>query len=891
MQGAIGKYHISEEISSGAFGRVYRGEDTSRQNYPVAIKFMHASHHVSAVERSSFLQEAQLLTMLRHPQIVPVLDVGIENDVPYLVMEYAPNGSLHDRLKQLAPRPIRMVEALRIISQIGTALQYAHQQNVIHRDLKPANILFNAQDNALLADFGIATMLASSLKSGTVAGTPYYMAPEQFRGTISKESDQYALGCIAYQIMTGRLPFEAPDFFALGYKHMSETPLSPTQLNLLIPYSVEQAIKKAMAKERIERFPDVISFVNALNGTTAPAVSTLVTATTPAPELIVIPPPARPVPITPIPSIEDVPYPVAQSLQSDGEITIRTDNGRKHLSAQNVYELEEHTILSENGKNHLSRQIMHEIEGQPAYTAQADATTIGREFEGQLLSPSSAVSPLISAPPLEEIPLDVLPHISGNAMLQSSAIVYPGGDTNNDHTILSKKHDIQRTGVEEEATFLAGSDSDRRRRIIAEDSADSVNMLTGLATPVSWSAQSVPDRPRRKRRLSSMVLIATIVALLVVLVGGSVLYAMTGTSPVQQVQRVLTLSHLQSIPDPVTANVIITPRHDTLSKTYAINTVTNFFQKTYSQLATTQATGTYSTSAKYATGSIYFKSCEYVAETINAGDYFTVGNYKLILTQGTTLPARTATSCWQNTLKAYAAPAGSGGNMGAGVINQNIRCGQDGYAGDCVYSYSYAFSGGQNAQSYTTVSQSDINLVESEATQNIVQERNNAYSFVAGEVGSQPTLNSITCTQYQSGASHNVGDQASSVTVNTSVTCSATVYDEQGALTRAESLLHASITGTSHEKQVGTISAYLLSSPSYVNGSTVLNIVAKGNEVYAFDSTQLQSLAQLIAGKTIQDAQNILNGQSGVGKAVITLDGGGQTLPKDYKSIAVSTSG
>lgn len=109
---SFGKYRILEEIARGSFGRVYRGEDTSRHNHPVAIKVMHAAHLASPQERSTFLQEAQLLTMLRHPHIVPVLDVGIEEELPYLVMEYAANGSLHQRLQSLAPRPLPLQDAL-----------------------------------------------------------------------------------------------------------------------------------------------------------------------------------------------------------------------------------------------------------------------------------------------------------------------------------------------------------------------------------------------------------------------------------------------------------------------------------------------------------------------------------------------------------------------------------------------------------------------------------------------------------------------------------------------------------------------------------------------------------------------------------------------------------
>ncbi len=277
---AIGKYRVLEEIASGSSGRVYRAEDPKHKNMLVAIKLLHSASLSSEQERDHFLQEARFLTLLKHPNILPVLDVGIEKNLPYIVTEFAPNGSLLDYLKKLAPRPLPASEALSIVLQVGQALQYAHSQNIIHRDLKPANILFSANGTAMLADFGITTMLANNMQYGTVTGTPSYMAPEQFRGTISKEGDQYALGCITYELVTGRRPFSAADFFTLGTKHMSETPIPPTQLNMLLSRSLEQVIFKAMAKKRNERYPTIAAFNAALGGGVQLPLSSASTAST-----------------------------------------------------------------------------------------------------------------------------------------------------------------------------------------------------------------------------------------------------------------------------------------------------------------------------------------------------------------------------------------------------------------------------------------------------------------------------------------------------------------------------------------------------------------------------------------------------------------------------------
>ncbi len=263
---SIGNYRILALIGSGGFGSVYRGEHSILKERVVAIKVLH-THLGSPAERTRFLEEARLLGHIHHHHILQIFDAGLENGLPYLVTEYAPHGSLRDLLTR-SPHTILPEEvSFTILSQVGEALHYAHQQHIVHRDLKPENILFNENDRALLADFGIATTLStSSVKYSSVIGTPSYMAPEQFQGTVSKEGDQYALGCIAYELFTGHVPFSAPDFFAMGFKHLTDHPVAPTQLNPALPIHIEQAILKAMAKQRGDRHTDVRAFLTALHG-------------------------------------------------------------------------------------------------------------------------------------------------------------------------------------------------------------------------------------------------------------------------------------------------------------------------------------------------------------------------------------------------------------------------------------------------------------------------------------------------------------------------------------------------------------------------------------------------------------------------------------------------
>lgn len=817
---SIGKYRILKEIASGSFGRVYLANDTSRSNYPVAIKLMHVAHLTSLQERNSFLQEAQLLTMLRHPYIIPVLDLGIEEEIPYLVMEYAPNGSLYDRLKEIAPRPLLIKDALTMLGQVGAALQYAHQQNVIHRDLKPANILFNAQGDALLADFGIATMLSNSIKSGTVVGTPYYMAPERFRGTISKESDQYALGCIAYQAMTGRLPFDSLDFIALGFKHLLETPIPPTQLNRLIPYTVEAAIMKSMAKERTQRFPDIRSFMDVLEGTLPSSDSLL----------------------APLPTTGRIPS-VAQPQRAEG-------NDSTVLS---------HPHIEEMGQPALSMSDHDSGEWLTAY--------------------ASASSNLVDTPKRAEVPHNPLSDESPGVKtpnLGATGWNNYGRDEQEDIPTILSVGSATRLGAEEVRTLPAGK-------------------------PIPLDPQWPNPEPDRNKKWwhSSRVLIAAIIALLVALIGGSVLYAMTGIIPrsfKSQVHTSPPASTLQS----GTAQVNITPQQTSLNKTYTISAILgapnsskqqvqarSISSSSTTQSITVSVTGHSTTSAIEATGYIYMKNLQtnntllYYANSSQS--YFRHGNYTVYLSQGGVLqPGASAT------IPAYATPAGSGGNLPAGTFNQNFSC-NNGSLPNCSYVYNDAFSGGSNASSYTYVLQSDVNNANNQVVNQYESgETATAKSNVEGQVSSnEQVFNGIGCPQHLSD-NQSAGNHASSITAFLSVSCSAEVYDPNSAQSLAASLLQNSITSTPGEKLVGKITTHVLSVSGGSNGTIILEVDAKGTEVYTFSATQLQSMKASIAGQSLQEAQAILDRQPGVSKAVVMVSSADEkTIPKDTRDITI----
>ncbi len=253
----IGNYRIVKEIPGGGFASVFLGQHIVFTDRPiVAIKLLHA-HLASQEESDRFLQEARFLEKLKHPHILPIIDAGIQGGLPYLVAEYATKGSLRDRLLRQSPKLLLAEEIITILSQIGQALQYAHTMNIVHRDLKPENVLFNIKNEALLADFGIATVLETArTKHADVSGSPSYMAPEQFDGS-----------CIAYELVTGRKPFIAanPSMEVMWYQHATVNPIPPTQLNSQLPKYIEQAILQATAKNRANRHTDVFAFISALH--------------------------------------------------------------------------------------------------------------------------------------------------------------------------------------------------------------------------------------------------------------------------------------------------------------------------------------------------------------------------------------------------------------------------------------------------------------------------------------------------------------------------------------------------------------------------------------------------------------------------------------------------
>jgi serine/threonine protein kinase len=267
----IDKYEIRARLGEGGSSHVYLARHVYFPNRYYAVKLLKSRVAASQEEKARFLYEAGLLDMIKGPNILPVVDVGFFGDTPYIVTEYIQEGSLRKLLQEQPSQLLSVDRSLIILSRIGTALTTIHQHSIVHGDLKPENILLREQDHALLSDFGNVTYLGTleEVRTPELKGTFAYMSPEQFQGKICRKSDQYALGCVAYELFTGQHPFTASDFDTWKQKHVTEPPRPLRETIPDLEANIESATLTALAKEPDHRHTDVDTFVQQLRTTTS----------------------------------------------------------------------------------------------------------------------------------------------------------------------------------------------------------------------------------------------------------------------------------------------------------------------------------------------------------------------------------------------------------------------------------------------------------------------------------------------------------------------------------------------------------------------------------------------------------------------------------------------
>ena len=265
----LGQYQIVELVGEGGMATIYKAWQPSLKRY-VAIKVLAPRLSNESEFLKRFHQEAVAAANLKHTHIVTVYDVGVEGDYHYMAMEFIEGTSLQERLR--SGQAFTLDEVVDVVSQVGSALDYAHQRGFIHRDIKPANILIDTSGRAVLTDFGIVKALSESgvtsalTQAGTIVGTPQYMSPEQVKDEpLDHRSDLYSLGIVCFEMLSGQVPFDGTTTHAILYAQVN-TPPPPLRkfAGLEVPAPVEAAMNKMLAKDRDSRYDSAGEFARDL---------------------------------------------------------------------------------------------------------------------------------------------------------------------------------------------------------------------------------------------------------------------------------------------------------------------------------------------------------------------------------------------------------------------------------------------------------------------------------------------------------------------------------------------------------------------------------------------------------------------------------------------------
>jgi VCBS repeat-containing protein len=752
----IGNYRLARLLGQGGFAEVYLGEHLHLKTQ-AAIKILQLQLIGSNMEQ--FRIEAQSIASLVHPNIVRVLDFGVENGVPYLIMDYAPGGTLRSRHPKGTCLPLDIVVSY--VKQVADALQYAHNRKLIHRDIKPENMLLGQNNKVLLSDFGLVlvTQSSESRSTGEVAGTVPYMAPEQIRGKPRPASDQYALGIIVYEWLSGAPPFQGALLELYG-QHLYASPPSLREKAPGISPDVEEVVMTALAKNPQQRFASVQAFARALEQAYMSLQSTV-------PELPIVSPRRN----------QSSPFIIGRALSRP--------------SAESTY-----------------------IKTPPSQPPQ---------------------STLMNTPPVQSTPF--------TESEQPTYVVQPAGQSSATPSQTSLQH-----------------------------------QSTQPAPPVAGGAQSRGSpHPKRRRRW----LVVALVLLVLLVIFGAVSFAVPGgwpslfknwfgggaassatvtiTSVSNDVKHAYTISAVTGTPDPSQNQV------GARSLSYT----------TQPQSSTVNATGSRQNPAVKASGTLVIRCrASSTPITIAAGTVFTDNGGVQVATD----VAVTASGCY-TTVSAHAVKAGTSGNIPANDMNQPYQ----GYNID----NDAAFTGGQDAQTYSVVQQSDIDGAANPLVSSLTQ---SAQQSLKGKVHSNERLIADPHCQSNVTSDHAAGDTATSVTVNVTVTCTGETYDRDGAQSLAAKLLQDQVRtdlGAGYGLVGKVVTAVTLAKIADAKSGTIaVSVNAEGVWSYQFSAAQEQALAKLLAGKKKQEALSLLSQQQGVEKVDVQLSGGdGNTFPADSSQI------
>lgn len=831
----LGNYRLLRLLGQGGFSDVYLGEHLHLKTL-AAIKVLQMRLLASMMEQ--FRTEAQAIASLVHPHIVRILDFGLTDGVPFLIMDYAPNGTLRDQYPKGTRLPLATIVSY--VIQIADALQYAHENKLIHRDIKPENMLLGLHDTLLLSDFGLVLVAQSSESRSTkeIAGTVPYMAPEQIQGKPRAASDQYALGVVVYEWLSGTRPFEGSVFEIYG-QHLHMTPPSFHEKGVAISSAVEDVVLKALAKDPRERFTSVAAFATALEHAFHLTQ----------------------------PSTFDHPLVGnAQLDQSALSTFVKTPPAQSALSIGVTIPpeaVEESTYL----KMPLSQSSLPTVIPNP--------------------------SPDYTLPTLIKIPLEE-PHQSTNIVpsvdLASFSNVTMLPQILSPHTVLldqSSQPSLPSTPQPQHAVPIADalptkgnlgrqvSKPPRRgkRWWLAIAVVPLILLLTfggiAYATPgMFFSFTRTLFHSPSTAAATARITITPASKDLKKLYSISAVTGTLNTSKHQVEARLLS-----STTSPKSKTVNATGKNVITQGTQAQGLLWIFNVGS----PVTLSAGTVIPNGPFENGKDYSPKID------------------MVLDETVTVPSGTISAQGQITVHAHVSEVGTIGNMAMLAGNTGFYhcfCVNGPTAYYYIDNVSYggvdaSFSGGQDPQSSIVVQQSDI-----DGAANALETAYNpdAQQVLQGQVhANERFVGTPTCDPNVT-SNQNVGDAATTVTVWVSFTCTGEVYDQQNASAMAKQWLiqdAAQSLGAGY-MLVGTImTTQGQAKISDANQGTVLiPVTAEGIWVYQFSSAQEQAMAKQIVGKKKAESYTVLLRQPGVAHVNIQLSGGdGNTLPIDFQQI------
>lgn len=808
----IGNYRVISQIFSDPFSRVYLAEHSYTTKRPVAVRLWHTVHFNSTQEYSAFLQEAQNLVTLSHPYVLPLIDLGVEVDSPYVVTEYiyTSMGSLRDRIRQQGQRPFQQQEAFSILSEAAQGLYQAHQQNILHRQLAPEHIIFNMRGEAILADFGLVSILnAPAVKKVDRFDTDPYAAPEQARGITTRQSDQYSLAAIAYELLTGYPP--------------AQPLVPPRQINPSLSANVEQAILKGMAPEESNRYPDVGAFMVALF---TPEGAEVVAAPA-APALDA----AQAFVVSPA---------VAAAIDEGEETLISRPKGNSFTPVPEPVSApppQDHTVLAGPASGLINAQVPSPTPVLPP----VDHTVLASA--GSYPAPVSS-TPLPGAlPPVGPSPAPVFEDRTAAAQGTPSG---PGWSYTGEQPF----QPVPAFGAVQGGPAWASANTTANP--VLNEAYGVPN--TGYGSPpggIQPAQQPAPNKKRRRNILIGVIAAVVVLALLIVLLG----------------------PYLYSIVPASSATVTLTPVTKSLSQTYTITAVpgTPDATKHQGQLRTVtfttpaktgsaKATGKGQGGPVSATGTLVFSQFSGAA-TFTAGlQVQSNSGVDLITDQAFNVQAGGSAS-----VPAHAANTGPGGNIPAlDVDNTFTYTDSNGATGTVVIQNPNAFTGGANSSTFTAVQQSDIDGVAKPVEPQLTTDaKTGAQKLV--QTGEKLTSDFQCAPNVTS--DHKAGDKADTVNVSVTVTCQAEAYTPSAIQQVASDWLKSDAStqfGTSYALAGNITDSAPKVTTTNTDGSAVFSVDAKGLFAYQFTSDQEHQFAQSIQGKTQSDSRSLLLKQEGV---------------------------